>query len=138
MLTCSCGSLPFGFFPQSSLDEMDELIQTWFFRKRFQEENYNLPARFENRKKKKSYIIPFLNVSSLEFHLSWFKLGPQKIGIDLASGPALWGCRNAGERSAQAALRVQVQGLSQAACPLQHPCGAHPWAWIHPPKQASQ
>lgn len=70
--------------------------------------------------------------------MSWFKLGPQKIGIDLASGPALWGCRNAGGRSAQAALRVQVQGLSQAACPLQHPCGARPWAWIHPPKRASQ
>ena len=80
----------------------------------------------------------FLNVSILEFHLSWFKLGPQEIGVDLASGPSLWGCRNAGGRSAQAALRVRVQRLSHATSPLQHPCEAHPWAWTHPPKQVSQ
>lgn len=70
--------------------------------------------------------------------MSWFKLGPQKIGVDVARGPALWGCRNAGGSSAQAALRVRVQRLSQATCPLQHPRGAHLWAWIHPPKQVSQ
>lgn len=28
--------------------------------------------------------------------MSWFKLGPQKIDIDLAGGPTPWGCRNAG------------------------------------------